>query len=583
MWQAFSTAAGQAVKEGRQAHGKVLWLLSDACSMMLKSASVNEPFEPLIVMDGRRSAMPDDFPEEDIAFFAQVVDSIDNPRLKARLADLVWLRQRPREVKFALTAIGSYRSLPLDAETWAADGYDCWQRAIRLARMLGKGAGNHLAEMEAEIIKKLESSTRQDKFFCFKLADLLKSGGLGGDRSNLIAEKLESVAREFDGQNHFYPAREYFQASAEWFQKAENDAKSTELTIEAAETFVKEAQARITSEQPSHIAAAHFYENAIQAYRIIPQSKRTKYQVDEHIAELRKLLNESGKKSLDEMKTFSIPAIDIREMIENARSSIRNKTPVEALKAFANLHPTADFNQLRKNAIDQVKRHPLQTLFPGTAISGDGRVIARHSGSLPAEDNETAIRFVMLNNHNIQIGVTVQGAIWPALEEMLLEHRLCEADFIDIAKQSPIVPIGRERLFGKALFAGYERDFAVALHLLTPQIEHMVRFHLKQAGVQTANLDNDGIEHENSLSSLMALPQTEKIFDENLCFEIKALFCDPFGPNLRNELAHGLLDDRECRSVHAIYAWWLGLKLVFNTFYNTLRKDTENSGQNKEQ
>ena len=106
----------------------------------------------------------------------------------------------------------------------------------------------------------------------------------------------------------------------------------------------------------------------------------------------------------------------------------------------------------------------------------------------------------LIRNHNIQINILVQGMILPALEEMLLEHRLCEADFIGIAKQSPIVPIDRKLLFGKALFAGYERDFVVAIHLLTPQIEHLVRFHLKQAGVQTTNLDNNGIENENGLS-----------------------------------------------------------------------------------
>ena len=68
-----------------------------------------------------------------------------------------------------------------------------------------------------------------------------------------------------------------------------------------------------------------------------------------------------------------------------------------------------------------------------------------------------------------------------------------------------------------------------------------------------------------------------------MSFEIKALFCDPFGSNLRNEVAHGLLDDGVCWSVYAVYAWWFGLKLVFNTFFNTLRKGTENGGQNTEQ
>ena len=81
----------------------------------------------------------------------------------------------------------------------------------------------------------------------------------------------------------------------------------------------------------------------------------------------------------------------------------------------------------------------------------------------------------------------------------------------------------------------------------------------------------------------MKSPSTEKIFGENLSFEIKALFCDPSGPNLRNELAHGLLDDETCQSAYAIYAWWLGLKLVFNTFWNASRNETESNEQGEGQ
>ena len=134
------------------------------------------------------------------------------------------------------------------------------------------------------------------------------------------------------------------------------------------------------------------------------------------------------------------------------------------------------------------------------------------------------------------------------------------------------MPIGRERLFGMALFAGYDYDFVTALHLLIPQIEHMVRFHLKSAGVKTTTLDSKGIETENGLSTLMDLPECKTIFGEDLTFEIQALFCDAFGPNLRNELAHGLLDDKACQTAYAVYAWWLGLKLVFNTFWNAARQ-----------
>ena len=53
MWHALSSAARQAIEGKKTAEGKVLWLLADACSMMLNPASVNEPFKPILVMDGR--------------------------------------------------------------------------------------------------------------------------------------------------------------------------------------------------------------------------------------------------------------------------------------------------------------------------------------------------------------------------------------------------------------------------------------------------------------------------------------------------------------------------------------------------
>ena len=168
----------------------------------------------------------------------------------------------------------------------------------------------------------------------------------------------------------------------------------------------------------------------------------------------------------------------------------------------------------------------------------------------------------------------------PALEVIQLHHRVREGDFVGIADHSPIVPSGREDLFGKALFAGYDNDFISALHLLVPQLEHMVRWHLKNAGVRTTGVDQSGIENELGLSALVDLPETAQVFGKSLAFEIEALFCDAFGPNLRNSVAHGLLDGRDLRSPYAVYAWWLGLRLVFNTFWNARRKA---AGQGEDQ
>ena len=593
MSNAFSSAAKQAISEDRQVHGKVLGLLAHVCSMMLSSDSVNEPFRPCIVSsDGRRSMIPNDLSEDDGTFFAQIVDEIDDPcpkahLLKARLADLVWLLQRPRNVKFALAAIDSYRSIPLDTETWMGEGEKCWQRAIGLTRLLGAGVGERLAEIEASVIEAFTSVTSQDGFLGYRLAYLLKSNALGKDHSLAIATKLQSLAREFEGEGEFLRAREYFQASADWFKVFGDDEKSTTMTVAVAENWVKEAVARLSSDQPSYMVAATYYENAIQTYRTIPKAMRAMHRVDDRIVELRRHLNESGKKSLGEMGVIRSRGVDIGQIVEDARNSVKGKSPVEALKAFVNLVEGENAKGLRESTIEQIRSYPVQTLISATVMSRDGRTIAKQPGisqnTTPSAHDEEVIRSKMVENHRIHVDLSVRGYIWPVQEVLLMEHRLREADFVNLAKESPIVPIGREILFGKALFAGYDRDFVTALHILVPQIEHMVRYHLKQAGVQTTTLDINGIETEKSLSSLMDLPQAEEIFGEDLSFEIKALFCDPFGPNLRNELAHGLLSDRACESTSAIYAWWFGLKLVFNTFWNALRSNAESKEQGEKQ
>jgi hypothetical protein len=581
MWQAFSSAARKVSEDNRPSHGKALWLLADACSMMLSPKSLNEPFKPFMVIEGRRSVIPDDFSESDIAFYAEIVDAIDDAWLKARVADLVWLKQRPRSVQFAFAAIDAYRLIPLDAETWVRGGRECWERAISLARMLKTGAGTRLAEMEKAILDAFNTAAKESGFLALWLADLMDTYGLGRTHSAAIAQKLNVLAVEFEGDGDLHRSREFFDAASRWFGRSGDEAKAAEMTIAVAEGWVNEAIARVSSDQPSHMVAASFYEKSIQIYRSIPRSQRLIHRGDERIAELHRHMSDAGEKSLDELGAVKTPGVDISELVENARKSVAGKPVQDALFSFANIYQGARVDQVRSAAEKILQQSIFRRLAGSTHLSRDGRVIAKQPAAgfdnAPASD-DPALWAQMVHDYQILINIVVHGDIWPAHEVLLQEHRLREDDFIGLASQSPIVPRGRERLFGKALLAGFDRDFTVAMHLLAPQIEHMVRFHLKNAGVKTTNLDIDGIENENGLSTLMGLPETETVFGKDLSFEIKAMFCDALGPNLRNELAHGLLDDDSFQSIHAIYAWWMGLRLVFNTFWNAARKAESDKG-----
>lgn len=572
MWRALSDAARAAIEQGRLEHGKVLWLLADASSMILSPLSPNEPFKPLWIINGLRSAIPDDFTVSDIAFFSEIVDAVDENKLKARLCDLVWLMGKPRDAAFARKAIDAYRRLPFKTQ----EERDCWSRAICLAKQLEGGADNRLQEMAASILAAFNAATMNDGFRSLTLAGFLKSNFLKpnkleqADVAN-VARKLEALARELEG----FSARQYFSSAAEWYKSASDNSKFAEMTAATAECLAQEAIAQTTSDSPDYITARKLCEQAIQKCQDVPKSERPKYRVDERIAELRTLLNEFGKKSLGNMGVVQTPCIDMTDTVAVVRKFVSGKSAKDALLAFVHLHGAINVEELRNNALERMREHPLQFLFPATVISSDGRVIAKRSAG-----GGKAIHAAMLDDYGCMVGCFVLSGIVPALEVLLLEHRLQEADFIELASNSSFVPQDRAGLWGRALFAGYERDFVIAVHLLVPQIEHLVREHLKQEGAATANFDNkSGIQTENGLSRLLDLPEAEQVFGKSLSFELKALFCDPLGSNLRNTLAHGLLDEEGCNSPFAIYAWWLALRLTVMHSTNPAVWQQESEGE----
>ncbi len=576
MWQQLSSKARKATEEGNLEAGKVLWLLADACSMMLKPNSSNKPFAPFIVMDGKRSALPEDFKNEDIEFFSQIIPFIDEPKLCARISDIAWLLSKPRNHKHALSAIDNYRSIEIGTESWIRDGRDgreCWDRAIQLCLMLQAGAGERLKEIESKIVEALKESLPEDGYLANWLADLLSKHHLGVKDNRDIAEKLEALATYFEDSGDLHRARDYLDAASEWYKKSEDAPQSTVMIVRNAECWVKEAINMVA-------ASFYFYESAIHKYRTIPKALRDQHNVEERIVELRGLMNEAGENSLNEMGKITSGSIDISELIENSVKAVKGKELSEALLQFANVYRGARADKIRSFSEEMIRNHPLRSLFAATHMSSDGRVIAKKpAADLGGENQESVIWPEMVKHYAMELSLVVQGDIWPALEVIRQEHRLKEADFYSVVKRSPVVPPDRIRLMAKAIFQGFDGDFISALHLLIPQIENLVRYHLKQHGEKTTNIDINGIENENGLSTLIDNSKVEDIFGKDLSFELKAIFCDPFGPNLRNELAHGLIGYEESQNIYSIYAWWLTFRLIFNTFWNANRANQQEEGQ----
>lgn len=560
--------AMDAEREGAPTEAAALGLLAHLCGMGLDVDIGKGPFQPLMAFtDGRRTLLPEDLTPDELKAVAAFSEERDvPPLLRARLADVAWLRMHPRQPAYARSAIDAYRVREPTAENWLHGRREEYVRAIQLCRELGKDCAERLAEIEGVLLRIVFSEQPVAPGFLLSVADVLAVQGMAVAKRREIAVKLETVAQDFEKRSVWNTARDLFIASAKWFSRASNDVATALATSKAAEMWLREGEFYDRNGGTGYMMAGAAYESAVQLLRTIPRKHREPHEVEVRLADLRRRLRECNERSLDAMEPVSGESVDISELVEAARKAVTGKDAWSALVALAKVSVPPPSSHWRDQAIQTIKEYPLQALFMSSRLSRDGRLIARSPGLDFRETGSAAwneaVRERAVQNHGFYEGLVVQGGIIPALDAMTLEHRLTEGDFVTLAARSPIVPLGRERTVGRGLCAGYRRDFATAVHLLTPQIEHIVRTHIAAVGGETRKLDASGVETEVGLSALLELPEAEKVFGETIAFELRAIFTDAAGPNLRNNLAHGLLDDAEVLSASSVYAWWFSLRLI---------------------
>ena len=76
--------------------------------------------------------------------------------------------------------------------------------------------------------------------------------------------------------------------------------------------------------------------------------------------------------------------------------------------------------------------------------------------------------------------------------------------------------------------------------------------------------------------------ELEKVFSEDIVFDLRGLLVERFGSNLRNEGSHGLMDYDEFLAPQAIYLWWLALRLCCSMLLPKMPQAKENHQEEQE-
>lgn len=528
-------------------------LLARVFDMHFSPHDAEEPFSPMVIFkDGRRSMKPSDLTDEQLDALKSSLEGATDPEVRARLGDVLWITRKDADA--ARAAVEGYLQSGIRLENpdhWVA-GMECYERAARLARSLGKN--NPLfAQVLSHIEARVHFYAGKDPLFfterCLCLLHEFQYGDAGALAKYAIAAAEHSLS-----ESYFDRARAYYEIAAKLLMRAGQQDLAGQIKTAFADTFVQEAEQR--EQEGSHLAAHHFWEKAIQAYRLAAGGQKK-------VAELQKRLNNAGEKARGEMQSVSVE-MDISEGVAEAQGAMTGLSRNDAFCALSRIINTVDPGKLRERVLKHFQESAmLHTLFPVTIFDQRGRAVDRQPGLHSHDPNEMEERLkgVMMQEANIERGVNIAAYIGPAMEKLLEEHEIGMAEIEELLRDSAFIPANRRTFFVRGITAGFQKDFLLALHLLIPQLEYALRKLLHDHGVIAASIDSEGIEEDWAMGRIMAQEELKKILSPSLVYELKSLLIEKGGPNMRNLALHGMMEEEAFDSPMAIYFWWIMLRL----------------------
>ena len=450
----FYARSRELAEAGDELGQTVFALLGDCTSPYLNSESKDEPLRPMVVRETSRSAIPSDIRDHHLALFPELARLARDPELRARLADIAWLRCRDHLM--AQLAIESYleSASRLDTEELWLDAKDRVERALRLAAQLNRGNPalfiaviNHI---ESVLVKGDASGDR--RFQPLQLMELLIEFNVGDkDRWSGLAE---SLAIQFEANGDWERSEAYWDTKAAWDHRRKDHTAKKAAQVRAAEMRVNLARDQLQKDPPDHLLASIFFQRAVEGMRHAGEAGRAEALHAEMLSHQQLSLRQMHR--LDE-------EFDISQYVTSAIEAVRGKPLDSALFILVTMQDPPSVESLREYSERLGKQYVFASLFPTMQLDHQGRVSAVKPSRLSnsPEEVEAAIQADMFDHARHLHEAFSAAFIEPARDQIVLDHHISLSNLRPIVSNNPLVAPGRAELVLRGLHAGLVGDFMV--------------------------------------------------------------------------------------------------------------------------
>ena len=534
---------------------KILFdLLKNISSLKINIHNSGIEFYPMLkTSDGQKSFSIEDITDDHYKILKNM-DFYKIPLiLRALVTDILWTQNK--EFKAAQIAAEAYWDL-FQLLYKTRDRYfyapNMIKRAVCISTQINK------TDLYSRICKWLNDFLQQNvannEFFTMEIMKLFLEQK-SYDASSFIPVLDSIISLNQDNISKVEQAYEMKTKCLHKLKKKE-DAINNDLSL--AKYYIDYAEKIVQKDMTGVINAENFFKKAISIYR----NKGKQEQAEK----THKRLVEIQKEIPRTMATFSIE-LDIKGVINNIKTNMDGLSFEESVLRLTQMIVFDKREEIKNRVIEEYKNFPLSHMFNSKIINDQGQTILTLP-PLDIQNPEKDQKLLELHMHHyLSRKQQMLGNIWIKNILLLMKDRfVIDNSMVEfLIKDNPIIPEGRQRIFQSAIGMFLRGDFYEAIHILAPQTENLFRNIAKEIGGLTVTLDNDGSSMEKVLGSIFNLPEMLDCYDNDILFIFKGLLNEQAGANIRNKVAHGIIDEATCSSGECLYFGAAIIKLLTYT------------------
>jgi len=519
-----------------------VWVEMIAFQLMEPSKTPQQPwnsvFAPMASMrtqNGEDRYIPDiKSADESVIFhWAERSRETTNPIICARYADLVWefgplVTKSKREIEFARRCIDAYLRA---VET------EYYVNNVQASTFLGRALSLSISINDPTLISRskdaaFELHSRIGRFgkgsMWWVLFDTLYDEhvvGLTDTERATIIDGLEDVLKNASDRTQpdlFDPWAA--QGAAERLERHYRKIQKLDEVRRVTET------AGLSFEQAAHDAepllAVAWLQPVYEKYRDLGMQVAVNRV---HLA-----LEAKSKAAPASMKRLEVP-IDIKpdEVVQSIETLTDGGLTKALLKVAVGFIPKANdlrgFNERMKDVA------PLTSRIPMRIFEGDFA-----SAVVGSQDDDPDGRLINQIGREISFNAPFLAMAFNRINE---RYQMTSGQLMELLASSPCFDDDRKGLLAEGIAAALSNDHVKAIHVLIPQIEHMLRMLAGQIGIpKTTAGSKKGTMQARTLGDILSDPVLKDTLDEDIRLYLVALLVDQRGLNLRNRVAHGLLE-----------------------------------------